>query len=84
MWIFECIEKYLSGCGYVCVYVGTSAFVLFVCQVPMVGKGVVEALMATLAAVQGGGAPALPVQQAACTTLQSLAFADGVQVGNMC
>ena len=55
-----------------CVYVSTCAFGR---QVPMVGKGVVEAVMATLAAVQGGGAPALPVQQAACTTLWNLTVA---------
>ena len=46
----------------------------------MVNKGVVEALMATLAAVQVGGAPALPVQQAACRTLWSLAEAADNQV----
>ncbi len=49
-------------------------------QVPMVGKGVVEALMATLAAVQGGGAPALPVQEAACGTLLNLSCAADNQV----
>jgi hypothetical protein len=71
--MFACVEMYLSGCGYVgmCVRVGTCAFGR---QVPMVGKGVVEAVMATLAAVQGGGAPALPVQEAACTTLQNLTY----------
>ena len=41
----------------------------------MVGKGVVEAVMATLAAVQGVGAPALPLQEAACGTLLHLSFA---------
>ena len=41
----------------------------------MLGKGVVEAMMATLAAVQGGGAPALPVQEAACKTLWGLSVA---------
>ena len=46
----------------------------------MVGKGLVEAVMATLAAVQGGGAPALPVQEAACRTLQNLSAAHGVEV----
>ena len=51
---------------YVSIYV-------FVRQVPMVGKKVMEAVMATLAAVQGGGAPALPVQEAACKTLSNLA-----------
>ncbi len=51
-------------------------------QVPMVGKGAVEALVATLAlaAVQGGGARSLPVQKAACSTLWSLSDADGVEV----
>ncbi len=38
----------------------------------MVGKGVVEALVATLAAVQGEGAPALDVQDAACRSLRVL------------
>ena len=60
-----------------CVHVCTCAFGR---QVPMVGKGVVEAVLATLAAVQGEGAPALPVQQAACTTLSNLAFAADNQV----
>ena len=41
----------------------------------MLGKGVVETLMATLAALQGGGAPALPVQKAACKTLWNLSVA---------
>ena len=49
-------------------------------QVPMVGKGLVEALIATLAAVQGKGAPALRVQEAACKTLSSLAFASDNEV----
>ncbi len=75
----------MSGwvCVCVCVHVDTCAFVLFGRQVPMVGKGVVEALMATLAAVQGGGAPALPVQQAACMTLQYLTAAAANRV-RMC
>ena len=60
-----------------CVHVCTCAFGR---QVPMVGKGVVEAVMATLAAVQGGGAPALPVQQAACMTLLGLAVAADTKV----
>ena len=42
-------------------------------QVPMVGNGVVEALMATLDVVQGEGVHALPVQEAACKTLRYLA-----------
>ena len=79
--------KCVSGCVDVCVY-GEVPVWMCVCmcvhvctcafrrQVPMVGKGVVEALMVTLAAVQGGGAPALPVQQAACETLCNLAAAD--------
>ena len=49
-------------------------------QVPMMGKGLVEALMATLAAVQGGGASALPVQEAACATLWNLSCVDDNQV----
>ena len=52
------------------VHVGTCVFVL---QVPMVGEGVVEALVTTLAAVQGEGAKALGVQEAACKTLRNLA-----------
>jgi hypothetical protein len=44
-------------------------------QVRMVSKGVVEALVATLAAVQGEGAPALPVQNAACAIFKNLADA---------
>ena len=59
-------------CVCMCVHLGTCE----ICrQVPMVGKGVVEALMATLAAVQGGGAPALPVQEAVCWTLSNLSIA---------
>ena len=60
-----------------CVHEFTCAFGR---QVPMVGKGLVEAVMATLAAVQGGGAPALPVQQAACKTLWNLSVAADNQV----
>jgi hypothetical protein len=60
-----------------CVHLGTCAFGR---QVPMVGKGVVEAVMATLAAVQGGGAPALSVQEAACVTLQNLSCSGDNQV----
>ena len=41
----------------------------------MVGKGVVESMMRVLGAVQGGGAEALAVQEAACSTLQILACA---------
>ncbi len=44
-------------------------------QVPMVGKGVVEAVMATLVAVQGWGAQALPVQETACGALWNFAVA---------
>jgi hypothetical protein len=65
MSVFVCL------CLHVCV---------FVRQVPMVGKGVVEALKASLAAVQGGGTPALPVQDAACKTLESLAYAASNRV----
>ena len=64
-------------CVCMCVHVSTCAFGR---QVPMMGKGLVEALMATLAAVQGGGAPALPVQEDACTTLQNLSAAADNQV----
>ena len=69
-------------CGYVCVHGGACLDAgLYVCmcvfglQVPMVGKGVVDVMLATLAAVQGGGAQALPVQHAACNTLRNLARA---------
>ena len=55
-----------------CVHECTCAFGR---QVPMVGKGVVEAVIATLVAVQGGGAAALPMQEAACGTLRNLAVA---------
>ena len=48
------------------------------------GKGVVGALMKTLAAVQGEGAPALLVQEAACTTLWHLSCSDGVEVRLLC
>jgi hypothetical protein len=58
----------------VSAHVGTCVFGL---QVPMVGKGVVDALVATLAAVQGEGAQALPVQEAACWTLHNLSAAAG-------
>ena len=44
-------------------------------QVPMVGKGVVESMLRVLGAVQGGGAEALAVQAAACSTLQNLSIA---------
>jgi hypothetical protein len=44
-------------------------------QVPMVGQGVVEALVATLDVVQREGVHALPVQEAACKTLWNLAEA---------
>ena len=60
-----------------CVHVCTCAFGR---QVPMVGMGVVESVIATLVAVQGMGAPALEVQEAACTTLQNLCAADENQV----
>ena len=44
-------------------------------QVPMVGPGVVESMRRVLGAVQGGGAEALAVQEAACGTLQNLSVA---------
>ncbi len=46
----------------------------------MLGKGVVGAMLAILASVQGLGAQALSVQDAACGTLQSLAMVDDHQV----
>ena len=60
-----------------CVHVCTCAFGR---QMPMVGKGVAEAVLATLAAVQGVGAPALPVQEAAVGTLRNLSAAAYNQV----
>ena len=64
---------------FTCVHVSVYGCVLSL-QVPMVGKGVVEALVATLAAVQNGSAPALDVQEAVCTTLQNLAGVNDNQV----
>ena len=61
--------------GFRCVQVSESGQ-----QVPMVGKGVVEVLMAMLTAVQIGDTPALPLQEAACTTLASLADAADIRV----
>ena len=52
------------------VYVGIAVMGL---QAPKVGNGVVDALVAMLAVAQGRGAPALPVQQAACAALRHLA-----------
>jgi hypothetical protein len=49
-------------------------------QVPMVGKGVVEAMLATLAAVQGGGNTELEVQNAASSVLRNVAAAPDNQV----
>ncbi len=49
-------------------------------QVPMVGKGVVESMLGVLGSVQGGGAEALAVQKAACSTLQNLAAAANNEV----
>ncbi len=53
---------------------------MFCLQVQMMSGGVVDALLATLVAVQGAGAHALPVQEAACWTLQNLARAVDNQV----
>ena len=81
-----CVDVCVHGdvlvwiCVCICVHVCTCAFGR---QVPMVGKGVVEAVMATLAAVRSGGAPALPVHEAACKTLKNLSVADGVEVRNV-
>ena len=82
LFLLKCVSGCVDVCMYgvlpvwmcvcVCVHVCTCAFGR---QVLMVGKGVVEALMATLAAVQGGSAPALPVLQAACKSLWNLAIA---------
>ena len=49
-------------------------------QESIAARGGVEELVALLAAVQRGGAPALPVQQAACLTLEKLAVAAANQV----
>jgi hypothetical protein len=49
-------------------------------QVPMVGKGVVESMLRLLGSVQGGGAEALAVQKAACSTLQNLTVAADNEV----
>jgi hypothetical protein len=64
---------------FVCMFVFGHVYVLGL-QVPMVGKGVVEAVMATLAAVQGVGAPAIEVQEFACTILFNLSLAADNQV----
>ena len=80
-----CVDVCVRGevpvwmCVCMCVYVSTCAFGR---QVPMVGKGVVEAVLATLAAVQEGGARALSVQEAACKTLRNLSIAanNGVRM----
>ncbi len=52
------------------MYVGIAVIGL---QARKVGNGVVDALVAILAAARGRGAPALPVQQAACAALRHLA-----------
>ena len=52
------------------MYVGIAVIGL---QASKVGNGVVDALVAVLAAARGRGAPALPVQQAACAALRHLA-----------
>ena len=49
-------------------------------QVPMAGKGVVEALLAVLARVTGASSDALAVQDAACSALQSLTWDADNQV----
>jgi hypothetical protein len=49
----------------------------------MLGKGVVEALIATLAALKDEGGSALPVQGAACRTLWRLSYAAEIKV-RMC
>ncbi len=70
-------EFEFMGCVLRCMclrmHVGACEFGL---QVPMVDKGVVEVLVATLVAVQDAGAPALDVQQAVCNTLWNLTDAD--------
>jgi hypothetical protein len=66
MYLSECVDMYACMWALVCV-VGL--------QVPMMGKGVVEVLVATLAAVQGEGAPALQVRLLACASLRSMARA---------
>ncbi len=79
--MFACVVMCVSGCWYVCVHVGARVFCV---QVPMVGEGVVDALVATLAAVRGGGARALPVQEHACAALRNLALAADNQVRLFC
>lgn len=57
---------------------------IFHLQVPMLGKGVVEASLITMAAVQSGGTEALEVQIAACSTLCNLsADANRVRLGGV-
>ena len=53
-------------------------------QVPMAGKGVVEALLAVLARVTGASSDALAVQRAACSALQNLAMAADNKVRAGC
>ena len=53
-------------------------------QVPMAGKGVVEALLAVLARVTGASSDALAVQDAACKTLQALSIAADNKVRAGC
>ena len=62
--------EFVSVCWHDCVLEGSCVCGL---QVPMMGNGVVEALVATLTAVQGGGARALEVQRIACDALQKFA-----------
>ncbi len=56
------------------------ATLLFCLQEPMVHKGVVDSLLITLAAVQGGGDDTLPVQEAVCKTFSNLSNAADNQV----
>ena len=51
--------------------------------VPMVDKGVVESMLRVLVAVQGEGAEALTVQEAACSTFLYLSAAHGNKVRSL-
>ncbi len=53
---------------------------VFRLQVPMLGKGVVEAMVKVLAATQGGGVMALQIKRAACLTLKNVAIGADNQV----
>ena len=52
-------------------------------QVKMLDMGVVESMLRVLGAVQGGGAEALAVQEAACITLQNLTIAADNKVRSL-